>query len=205
MSYSDFSLEKAQKTFNLNIVEQANIFADTAELATSDFLKKILVYNTPLALAINTEKSRSEMIIAPILIEFKKCFDSQPALFSGVEFNVDPAQGLNGICDFLISRSPEQLFVKAPVIALVEAKKENLNAGLGKCLAEMVAVKLFNEREGSDISTSYGTVTSGDRWKFLRLTGQNVEIDLTEYFISNLGKILGILSLGLKNSNPPLL
>lgn len=49
------------------------------------------------------------------------------SLFSGREFNVDAARGLSGYCDFLISRSPEQLVIESPVIALVEAKNDNIN------------------------------------------------------------------------------
>ncbi|MGD1700105.1 hypothetical protein [Dapis sp. BLCC M229] len=41
---------------------------------------------------------------------------------------MDTARELNGTCDFLISLDPEQLFIKYPVFAIVEAKKENLNA-----------------------------------------------------------------------------
>jgi len=44
-------------------------------------------------------------------------------LFSGVDFTIDPAQGLAGVCDYVITRSPEQYFIKAPVLMLVEAKK----------------------------------------------------------------------------------
>ncbi|MEG3979123.1 hypothetical protein QT970_31610, partial [Microcoleus sp. herbarium8] len=39
----------------------------------------------------------------------------------------DAARGLSGYCDFLISRSPEQLVIESPVIALVEAKNDNIN------------------------------------------------------------------------------
>jgi hypothetical protein len=35
-------------------------------------------------------------------------------MFSGEDFNVDESQGLNGRCDFLISRSTEQLAIEAP-------------------------------------------------------------------------------------------
>jgi len=197
MAYSDFTLDRVQKTFDLTISEGVDIFSPIPEVESSEFLTEILRYNTPLALAINTEKSRSEMIIAPILIELKKHFNSQISLFSGVDFNVDATQGLNGTCDFLISRSPEQLFIKAPVITIVEAKKENLNAGIGQCVASMLAAKLFNEREGNEIPIIYGAVTTGNIWKFIKLEGQVVDIDLSEYFIGNLSKILGILSNGI--------
>jgi len=39
--------------------------------------------------------------------------DRRIALFSGVEFNVDPERGLNGTCDFVLSRSPVQLYMTA--------------------------------------------------------------------------------------------
>ncbi|BAY97846.1 hypothetical protein NIES37_17930 [Tolypothrix tenuis PCC 7101] len=194
MSYSDFTLDKVRKAFNLTISDKINIFSSVPEIICPPLLAEILQENIPLALASNTEKSRSEMIIAPILIAIRKYLNNQISLFSGIDFTVESSQGLNGNCDFIISRSPELLIVNAPVVTIVEAKKENLNAGLGQCVAEMIAAKLFNEREGNNIKTIYGTVTSGTNWKFLKLLGQIVEIDLNEYYINDIGKILGILS-----------
>ncbi|MEM1168842.1 MAG: hypothetical protein AAGJ08_07095 [Cyanobacteria bacterium P01_H01_bin.35] len=197
MPYSDFTLPKIQQEFSLKIQEKVDFFANTSEVKPSEFLKQTLQNNLPLALAINTEKARSEMIIAPILIELRKIMNNQISLFSGTEFNVDTTRGLNGTCDFLISLAPEQLFIKSPVFAIVEAKKENLNAGLGQCLAEMIAGQIFNQQQGNQISTIYGVVTTGNIWKFLQLENTEVHIDLTEYVVNNLEKILGILFLGI--------
>ncbi|MCC5613526.1 hypothetical protein LC605_00235 [Nostoc sp. CHAB 5836] len=194
MSYSDFTLDRVRKTFGLTIADKIDIFASVHEVECPPLLTEVLRENVPLALASNTEKSRSEMIIAPILIAVRKYLNNQISLFSGIDFTVDSAQGLNGNCDFLISRSPELLILNAPVVTIVEAKKENINAGLGQCVAEMLAAKLFNEREGNNIQTIYGTVTTGTNWKFLKLIGQVIEIDLSEYYINDIGKIVGILS-----------
>lgn len=194
MAYSDFTLDRVKKTFDLSISDKIDIFSSVPELECPPFLAETLRENVPLALASNTEKSRSEMIIAPILISVRKHLNAQISLFSGIDFTVDAQKGLNGSCDFIISRSPELLILTAPVVTIVEAKKENINAGLGQCVAEMVAAKLFNEREGNNIQTIYGTVTTGTNWKLLKLVGQVIEIDLIEYYISNIGKILGILS-----------
>jgi hypothetical protein len=101
---------------------------------------------------------------------------------------------LNGICDFIISRSPEVLIITAPVVLVVEAKKENINAGLGQCIAEMVAAQIFNERQNQNITSIYGTVTTGTNWRFLKLENQVVSIDLSEYYLRDISKILGILS-----------
>lgn len=64
-------------------------------------------------------KARSELIVAPILVTLRKLLNNQISLFSGVELYVALERGLNGVFDFLISFSPQQLFIKAPVITLV--------------------------------------------------------------------------------------
>ena len=200
MAYSDFTLAQVKTQFGLQTQEKSGLFARATALEPSPLLQEILAYQVPLALAMNTEKSRSELVIAPILVEIKRCFESQSSLFSGVDFTVDPSQGLVGICDFVLSASGEQLTLTAPVVTIVEAKRENLNGGLGQCIAEMVAAQIFNQTnlssDARSISTIYGAVTTGNLWKFLALQDQVVQIDLAEYSIPQLDRILGILALG---------
>jgi hypothetical protein len=193
MSYSEFSLAKVKKQFGLKTSEKIDLFADIQEINCGQYLKETLYYNSPLALASNSEKARSEMIIAPILIEVRKYLKSEISLFSGVDFNINPEIGLNGYCDFILSSAMEQLFVSAPVIMLVEAKNEHITGGIGQCIAEMVAAQIFNEQENNNISTIYGAVTSGTNWRFLRLNAKLAEIDLSEYYLDNIDKIFGIL------------
>ena len=193
MSYSDFTLEKVQQSFAFNIIEDQDLFLGIAEVIVSALLKKNLEFKVPIALAINTEKARSELIISEILIELKRILNGQISLFSGVSVDVDKEQGLNGYWDFMISKSPVQFFIKAPLIAIVEAKNENIPSGIGQCIAEMIAAKLFNERAGQPLATLYGAVTIGNLWKFLKYKGNNVFIDQQEYHISNPAKIVGIL------------
>lgn len=195
MSYGNFTLGQVTKTFNLGIVERLGMFAAIASSAPSEHFAETLRENLPLAVAINTEKARSELLVVNVLVEIRKQFDRNISFFSGIEFNVDRALGLTGYCDFIVSLASEQLFLQAPAIAIVEAKNENITSGLGQCLAEMVAVRMFNEREGTEIEVAYGTVTSGVAWKFLKLAGDTAYIDLSDYSIeSSPGKILGILS-----------
>ena len=123
MSYSDFTLSKVRKNFNMTISDTIDIFASIPEIEIPTLLAETLAENLPLALASNTEKSRSEMIISPILIAVRKYFKNQISLFSGIDFTVDSSQGLNGNCDFIISFSSELLILNAPVITIVEAKK----------------------------------------------------------------------------------
>ncbi|WP_353735664.1 MULTISPECIES: hypothetical protein [unclassified Okeania] len=137
------------------------------------------------------------MIIAPILIDIKRQNQEQINIFSGIDFTVEPETGLKGSCDFLITKSSEMLIVTAPIIVIVEAKKENLNLGLGQCIAEMIAAKIFNQKEGNNISTIYGAITSGTNWRFLQLQEQNIIIDLTEYYLNQVNLIMGILTASL--------
>jgi hypothetical protein len=151
-----------------------------------------------LALAINTEKARSEFIIAPVLSELRRLLGGSFGLFSGVEFDVDSSRGLNGYCDFILTRSPLQSVLTAPVVAIVEAKNDNLRTGLGQCIAAMVAAREFNTQSSSTVTVIHGVVTTGSAWKFLRLSGANVTLDVGEYFIAELGRIMGILAIILK-------
>ena len=132
-------------------------------------------------------------MIAPILGELKEIVPNI-SLFSGTEFNVDSEQGLNGICDFLISKSPEQLSIEAPVVVIIEAKKENLNTATPQCIAEMLAAQIFNQNKGNMISSIYGVVTTGSVWRFLKLENQSVIIDLNEVYLNPIDKLLGILT-----------
>lgn len=147
--------------------------------------------------AINTEKARSEFLIAPILGELKE-INPDVSLFSGTEFNVDIEKGLNGICDFLISKSREQLSIEAPVIMIVEAKKENLNAATPQCIAEMLAAQIFNQNQGNLITSIYGVVTTGSVWRFLKLENRVVNIDLNEIYLNPVDNLLGILTTVIK-------
>ncbi|MEM0982164.1 MAG: hypothetical protein AAGH78_18085, partial [Cyanobacteria bacterium P01_H01_bin.58] len=162
MSYKDFTLEKVQKQFELTLESDRDLFSALVQPMTlTDPFISYLNYSVPLALAINTEKARSEMIIAPVLIELKRLLHDQVSLFSGIEFNVDSDQDLTEFCDFILSLSRQQLYISAPALVVVEAKNENIKGGLGQCLAAMVAARLFDEREGQIIDPIYGAVTTG--------------------------------------------
>ncbi|MCW6053648.1 hypothetical protein QUB60_13870 [Microcoleus sp. A2-C5] len=200
MSYRDFDLKTVTKNFSLTISDRINLFSNVPELEPSPLLVEILKENVPIALSSNTDKSRSSMITAPILIELRKLLNHQIGLFCGIDFTVDTEKGLNGNCDFLISHSSHLLMLTAPVVAIVEAQNEDINASLGPCVAEMLAARIFNEREGNPNATiTYGAVTSGQTWRFLRFKEQVIEIDLTEYYLRDVNKILGILASAIKS------
>ncbi len=151
MAYSDFDLKKVRNAFGLRIDEQPDLFADVTPVQPGATLANTLAETAHLAMAINTEKARSELLITPVLLDIWRQAQSQISLFSGTEFTVDETRGLTGYCDYILSRSKAQLTVNAPVVMIVEAKNENIKGGLGQCVAEMIAAQIFNEREGNAI------------------------------------------------------
>ena len=194
MPYSNFTLDSVQETFDLGILQVIGIFAEAEPVVPSEYLSAGLAKKAPLAIAIGTEKAKSEMIVTDILVELREHFEGRISLFSGVDFNVDAKNELTGVCDFLVSLSPNQFSVTAPVIVLVEAKKDSLKDGLGQCVAEMVAAQRFNAEAGNDIPCVYGATTSGMNWLFLKLEGRQLSIDMTAYSIDRCDRLLGILA-----------
>ncbi len=192
MLYSDFTLKRVKKELNLDIVEKRDIFSHIKEIEVSNILLDILKYNVPLA--IGTEKARSEMIIVNVLIEIKRISEEKISLFSGINLDVDKVRGLNGFCDFIISKSPEQFYINAPIIAVIESKDGKTTSGLGQCIAEMYASNIFNEQNELQIATIYGVITTGNNWRFLKYKENTAFINLDEYPIKNISKIIWILT-----------
>ena len=193
MAYSNFTLDTVRSEFELEIVEYAGVFSETDVVMPRDRFMSELEERVQLAISIGTEKARSELIVTDVLFELREQFDRGISFFSGIDFNVDDDKGLTGVCDFLVSLSPILSFLDAPIIILVEAKKDNLTLAFGQCAAEMLAAQRFNAEKGNDFSCIYGATTSGTDWRFLKLEGQKLHIDRTLYSIGQCDKILGIL------------
>ena len=192
MPYSSFTLAKAKKEFGLTTAEGGRFLPPIDPIAPSSRLQEALE-DLPWAIAVGSQKAKSEGIIYPILQEVRRILNNQVSLFSGRDFTVDVNKGLNGYVDYLISRSQEQLEIEAPVVVVGEAKRDNLNEGLGQCIAEMVAAQMFNQENQINISTIYGSVSNGTQWRFLKLEGSTVTIDLMDYSLPPVDPILGFL------------
>lgn len=153
----------------------------------------ILERELPWAIAVGSEIARYSGIIAQVLLEVRELRQQQISVFAGREFNVNPEQKLNGYCDFLVSLSPIQSVIQAPVAIVSEAKRGILEYGLGQCVAGMVAAQQFNQKHNLLIPVIYGCVTSGSNWKFVKLQESQLVIDITEYGITPVEQVLGIL------------
>jgi hypothetical protein len=199
MPYSQFTnISKVKEAFGLKTQEGGRFLPVTKPIEASATLTAYLEESLPLVSSAS-EKARSEGIIYPILLEVRRILNRQISLFSGEDFTVDEAVGLNGVCDFLLSRSPEVLEIEVPCIVIVEAKKADLRTGFGKCIAEMVAAQRFNAAKNRLVPVIYGSITSGTQWRFLKLEDNTVTIDLMDYPLPPVEQILGFLVWMLQN------
>jgi len=193
MAFSDFDLRRAVETFGLEEELDRDLYPAVEPVVPCEFLRTWLDEFAPVALGVNSEKARSEYIITPILVEVRRRTKGPDNILSGVTLDADRERGLTGFCDYIITRSAEYYYLRGPLVAVVEAKREDLIARLGQCVAEMVAIRLFNEREGNDLPVVHGCVTSGTNWRFLQLQGARLSIDRQEYQVGDVGKVIAIL------------
>ncbi len=192
MAFSDFTIEQMGRTLGIT-TREADLFPAVAPIAAPPWLTDTLGKRTQLALI--SEKARSEFIVVPILMASRELSPVPLAIFSGQRLDVDPARGLVGECDFILATAPPIPPLRSPIVTVVEAKKNDIEGGLGQCAAEMVAAQLFNLTEGRPSAPMHGCVTTGEVWQFLRLSesADIVEIDRRRYYLDDVGGILSAI------------
>jgi len=190
MAFTDFTLDTLRISFGISI-RQEPLFANIQPIPIPSWLRETLDKGMPLALG--SEKARSEFIVAPILLALRDLNSNQITIYSGQRLEGDPAVGLVGECDFLVTPSPPLPIIQAPIISLVEAKKNDIESGLGQCAAQMLGAQRFNLRDHTGIETIYGCVTTGEVWQLLKLDDLVLVIDTERYYINELEVILGVL------------
>ena len=189
MAYSDFSLDQVENSLGVS-VRMLDLFPPPTPLAVPDWLREFLARG--MSLPLGNEKSRSERIVSPILLASRELSHNAVSIYSGQRLDVQPEKGLVGECDFILCASPPFPLLRSPLITIVEAKKNDIDLGLGQCIAQMVGARIFNECHGEKIGPIFGCVTTGETWQFLRLEESVVGIDLIRYYISNVGLLLAV-------------
>lgn len=163
------------------------------ELAPSAWLRETLKRGQ--ALGFNSEKSRSERLVTPLLLELSRLNNHRFAIYSGMNLDVDDLSGLKGECDFIFSFSRIQDFITAPIFCITEAKKQDLEAGTVQCAAQLLGARRLNEAEQNPVSVIYGCSTTGVEWRFLKLQGQEIVIEETRYLLADLAKLLVMIQI----------
>ena len=175
MGYSNFKkIKTVVKKFNLDM-RLVNLFEKIEPVQPSAWLLETLEMGEIAPLT--NEKSKSERIVSPILLEVAKQYRGKISLFSGEDINVKSEDDLSGPCDFFFSLQAPKLYVEAPIISLAESKDEDMEWGIAQCAAQMYGAKLYNDMEGKEIPVIYGCATDGIEWRFLKLENSIFYID----------------------------
>lgn len=193
MAFSDFTFPNAIAELGLTLDEQ-DLFGSVEPLTLAPSYLERLRSCVELGSSMNTEKARSEFLIAPLFAELRFLRGRTFGIFSGVPLDVDASRGLNGFCDFVLTRSHLQTVLTAPILAVVEAKNDNLFTGMGQCIAATVAAREYNLMEKRPPAPVYGAVTTGALWRMLRLEGSALTLDTHEFHVTEPGRIIAILA-----------
>ena len=189
-TFSSYSIKAVKETFQLEIRRNL-LFENLAVVEPGALLLENLERSKLVSL--RTEKALSELVIAPVLMEIVYRNRELITLFSGESLDVDRDRGLIGEYDFALSLNPDTYLLEAPIFALVEAKKQDIEARIPQCIAQMVGADIWNNREGHPLDAVFGCVTTGNEWLFLKLQGNQIFINNTSYFIDNVPVLLGAL------------
>jgi hypothetical protein len=189
VSYGDFTLETIERKFAI-VTQVIELFPDLAPARVPDWLPGSLERGSRLPML--SEKARSEFIVAPILMAARELSGDRFAIYSGQRLDVAPDQGLVGECDFILAMTPPVPLLRAPLVTIVEAKKNDIEAGLGQCVAQMLGARIFNEQSGKAPGSVFGCVTTGYDWQFLRLDSATVSVDQTRYYLDGVAAILAV-------------
>ena len=135
-----------------------------------------------------TEKYLSESVIAPVLLAVRNL--NHVGLYSGVTLTTEE---FTGVCDFVIAQEPRPVVMTSAIIVVVEAKKQDIEAGIPQCIAEMLAARAYNLKYKVLHKQMFGCVTTANEWQFLQLEEDNRILFLgRRYFLTELPQILGI-------------
>jgi hypothetical protein len=190
MSYSKFTYKRVRQ--ELNIREEYGFLFDTiVKVEPTEILLKSLEGIEIIALF--SEKSRSEGIVFPILVELSRHNNFAFSLYSGAVLNGDDAKGLNGECDFILSSGKQSLAIDTPLFCMIEAEDNDIEKNIPQCIAQMEGARLYNQNDGKHLNVIYGCVTTGTEWQFLKLENQICFIDKKRYYINDLPSLLGVL------------
>ncbi len=177
------------KTFNLAQSRKV-LFQKVESVAPEQWLDEAL--SRGMQLFVNSEKARSELIVMPLLLTIRNLNQNCFSIYSGEKLDGAPDKGLKGECDFILTCTPPLPAMQAPIVTIVEAKKQDIAGALGQCAAQMLGARLFNRGGPAEIETIFGCVTTGEAWQFLQLEDEFVHIDSKRYYINNVGQVLGV-------------
>ena len=113
MAYSEFTLETAGRLLGISS-RPVDLFPDARPAAVPTWLSEALTRGGQgIHLSLISEKSRSEFVVAPVLLAGRELSGNRLAIYSGLRLDVDASRGLVGECDFILAASEPVLPLRA--------------------------------------------------------------------------------------------
>ena len=188
MVYSDFTLSDLTERFGISNERKAFVFPAISIEPTSWLQKELLDSKE---MPIKSEKARSEWIVVPILKELRNRNAKFFTIYSGDNLVGDKENGLQGECDFILSKDTKSYDISVPIFHIVEAKRNDLEEGVRQCSAQLVGAKKYNEKKGIRMEKLLGCTTTGDVWQFIELSDK-LYIDNNKYYLNEIDSLLGV-------------
>jgi hypothetical protein len=171
-------------------VEQDS-FLPEVEAELPDFLQENIRFALEERSREDNETFLAESLIFPLLQQAWKGH-RKLKLWSHRTISYDDE--LIGEPDYLIAAKPVGItdrFLVTPMLAIVEAKKEDFDRGWGQCLIGMLTCQKINANDDLPI---YGIVSNGLAWEFGKLEGKTLTQQPMLYGISDPEKVLGLIN-----------
>jgi hypothetical protein len=188
MAYTDFLLSDLEEKFGVRH-ERTPLLFPLHLIEPSERLKLELEESTEMP--IKSEKARSEWIVVPILKELRRLNSKFFTIYSGDTLVGDKFSGLQGECDFILSKDTKSYDISIPIFHIVEAKRNDLEEGVRQCAAQLVGARKYNERKGITTEKIYGCTTTGDVWQFIEYSDK-IYIDTKKYYLGEIDELLGV-------------
>lgn len=141
---------------------------------------------------LRNEKAKSEAIVYPILLDSIRRNDYLFTIYSGENLNIDQSRGLAGEIDFFLAKRTGEYGINFPILAIVEAKKNDFDLGIPQCAAQMLGGMALNQLESYQLPI-YGCVTTAEEWRFMRLDNTHFTLDEKRYRLDQLEELLGVI------------
>jgi hypothetical protein len=188
LSFGDMTFEQMESRFGLREGPRRRLFEGVPSVAPSPALAEMIRRGRRAVMP--NERARAYRLISPVLAELEELRPGKIVALPEIPLDFKEIEGLRGVPDFILSGSMTRRVV--PLVAIVEAKKDDTETGLPTCITELYAAYLINQRRPRVI---HGCVTTGYDWQFVALDGatKTATVDLETYLLTELPDVLGVL------------
>ncbi len=171
-------------------VKKEEFITEAPSLKMPDLLKadlRYIVLNYPYNVS---EAAIRETILFPILKEVWKRYDQTLMLWANKSISF--SKELSGMPDYVVAKQSHlgKIVFGKPLLAVVEAKKDDFEGGWAQCLLEMYTIQKINNNP--DIPT-FGIVSNGDNWQFGKLENNQFSENTRHAFLQEMDNLFSIL------------